>query len=89
MQNMILQKSVELILDRSFGEMTKQLNSSDMGGEQPAWQWRFQNISLEGFFNEFCGLSNFLIINLSIISTSKRIKDEKYYVYNIFPTLFQ
>ena len=48
MQNMILQKSVELILDRSFGEMTKQLNSSDMGGEQPAWQWRFQNISLEG-----------------------------------------
>ena len=36
-----------------------------------------------------CGLCDFLITNLSIIGTNKRIKDEKYYIHNIFTTLSQ
>ena len=39
--------------------------------------------------NESCGLCDFLIINLSMVSTNKRIKDKKCCVYNIFTILFQ
>ena len=35
-----------------------------------------------------CGLCDFLITNLSLVSTSKRIKDKKCCAYNIFTILF-
>ena len=39
--------------------------------------------------SESCGLHDSFITKFFIVRTSKRIKDEKYYIYNIFTTLFQ
>ena len=60
-----------------------------VSGGSRIYFWGFSKKLHFGLRSESCGLCNFFITKFFIVHISKRIKDEEYYIYNIFTTLFQ